>query len=206
MSTLLALCPEHDRRGDFVGVKITTFPPPLSFAMKHVPRLHSASILIIDDCCDTASVLCELMTLKGYENVSWTTDSDALTSFCSRNHYELILLDMHMPAISGLDVMHYLRHSEHARCIPVIAISGDQRYKLAALEAGACAFLLKPFDYEELEAIVFNALAARYGSITSRRTVCKEPPRSRMTKGAGSTVFTSSLPPVASQQYVRIAC
>jgi DNA-binding response OmpR family regulator len=195
MSTLLALCPEYDRRGDFNGVKITTFPPPLSFAMKHVLRLHSASILIIDDCCDTASVLCELMALKGYENVSWTTDSDALTSLRSGNHYELILLDMHMPAITGLDVMHYLRDSEHASCLPVIAISGDQRYKLVALEAGACAFLLKPFDYDELDATVFNALAMRYKSITRPRTACKEPPRSRMTKGAGNIVLTSSLPP-----------
>jgi 5'-3' exonuclease len=60
--------------------------------MKDVPRLDSASILVIDDCCDTASVLCELMALKGYENVSWTTDSDALTSLCPGNHYGLIFL------------------------------------------------------------------------------------------------------------------
>jgi two-component system cell cycle response regulator len=174
--------------------------------MKHIPRLHSTSILIIDDCCDTASVLCELMALKGYENVSWTTDSDALASLCSGNHYELILLDMHMPAISGLDVMHYLRDSEHASCVPVIAISGGQRYKLAALEAGACAFLLKPFDYDELDATVFTALGTRYGSITSHRTACKEALRSRMTKGAGSTIFTSSLPPPRSKPTVRSYC
>jgi CheY-like chemotaxis protein len=48
----------------------------------------------------------------------------ALTCLCPANHYELILLDMHMPAISGLDIMHYLRDREDARCVPVIAISG----------------------------------------------------------------------------------
>ena len=163
--------------------------------MKCVPGLHSASILIIDDCRDTASVLCELMALKGYENVSWATDSGALTCLCPANHYGLILLDMHMPAVSGLDVIHYLRDTEHASCVPVIAISGDQRYRLAALEAGACAFLLKPFNYDELEATVSNALATRYGSVPSRRPACEDSPRDRMTKDAGRSVFSSSLPP-----------
>jgi two-component system cell cycle response regulator len=162
--------------------------------MKDVPSLHSASILIIDDCRDTASVLCELMALKGYENVFWTTDSGALTCLYLTNHYGLILLDMHMPAVSGLDVMHYLRDKQHAICVPVIAISGDQRYKLAALEAGACAFLLKPFDYDELEAAVSNALATHYGSVTSRCSACEDSPRSSTTKGAGRSGFSSSLP------------
>ena len=165
--------------------------------MKDVHRLHSANILIIDDCRDTASVLCELMALNGYENVSWTADGRALTCSYPANHYGLILLDMHMPAVSGLDVMHYLRGTEHANCVPVIAISGDQRYELTALEAGACAFLLKPFDYDELEAAVSNALATHYGSVTSRRPACEDSPRNSTAKGAGRSIFSSNLPPPA---------
>jgi CheY-like chemotaxis protein len=206
----LCFCQRHDGRRDFNGVKIARFSRPLSFPMKDVPDLHSASILIIDDCRDTASLLCELMTLNGYENVSWVTDGGALTCLHPANNHKLILLDMHMPAVSGLDVIHYLRGTKHASCVPVIAISGDQRYKLAALEAGACAFLLKPFDYDELEATVSNALATRYESGTSLRPACEDSPRDRMTKDAGRSVFSSSLPPppprVASRQYARIAC
>jgi DNA-binding response OmpR family regulator len=176
--------------------------------MKDVPGLHSASILIIDDCRDTASLLCELMTLNGYENVSWATDGGALTCLHPAKNHELILLDMHMPAVSGLDVIHYLRDTEHASCVPVIAISGDQRYRLAALEAGACAFLLKPFNYDELEATVSNALATRYGSVPSRRPACEDSPRNRTKKGAGSAAFISSLPPppVRSVPTVRSYC
>jgi DNA-binding NtrC family response regulator len=176
--------------------------------MKDVSSLHSASILIIDDCCDTASVLCELMALNGYENVSWTADGRALTCSYPANRYGLILLDMHMPTVTGLDVIHYLHDTEHACDVPVIAISGDQRYKSAAMEAGACAFLLKPFDYDELEATVSNALASRYGSVTSRRPAREDSPRSSTTKGPGRSVFSSKLPPprVACQQYARIAC
>jgi DNA-binding response OmpR family regulator len=175
--------------------------------MKDVPDLHSASILIIDDCRDTASLLCELMALNGYENVSWTTDSGALASSCPANHYGLVLLDMHMPVVNGLDVIHYLRDTEHASCIPVIAISGDQRYKLVALEAGACAFLLKPFDYDELEATVSNALATRYESGTSLRPACEDSPRSSTTKCAGRSVFSLNFPPPPrSRPTVRSYC
>jgi len=163
--------------------------------MRDIPNLYSASILIIDDCRDTARVLCELMALNGYGNVSWTTDGGVLPCLHSANNHELILLDMHMPTISGLDVIHYLRDSADASCVPVIAISGDQRYKLAALEAGAYAFLLKPFDYDELEATVSNALTIRYGSVTNRRPACEDAPRGNTTKGAGRSVFTSKRSP-----------
>jgi DNA-binding response OmpR family regulator len=186
----LYFCQQHDGRYDFHGVEIFNFPRPLSFAMKDVPDLHSASILIIDDCRDTASVLCELMALNGYENVSWSTDGGALTCLHPANKHQLILLDMHMPAVSGLDVIHYLRDTEHASCVPVVTISGDQRYKLPALEAGACAFLLKPFDYDELEATVSNALSTRYGSVTSLRPACEDLPRCSTTKGTGRSVFS----------------
>jgi len=121
--------------------------------------IHSVPILIVDDCCDTASTLCELLTLKGFRKVSWVTGYDASSNRCSAHYYGLLLLDMHMSAISGLDVMHHLRNTKPEPSVPVIAISGDQRYRTVAIEAGACAFLLKPFDHGEVEAAVYNALS-----------------------------------------------
>ncbi|MDB5839517.1 MAG: diguanylate cyclase [Herminiimonas sp.] len=124
--------------------------------------IHRARILIVDDCCDTAGLLCELLTLKGYEQVSWATDADAVRSLHMANHYGLILLDMHMPNLGGLDVMRHLHTTEPDYYVPVIAISGDRRYRTVAMEAGACAFLLKPFSHKEVEATICNVLSTRY--------------------------------------------
>lgn len=121
--------------------------------------IRSARILIVDDCCDTASTLCELLKWKGYKHVSWTTDGKAVVGLMAAHHYDLILLDMHMPSLSGLEIMHDLHATKPVNALLIIAISGDQRYKVASVAAGAHAFLIKPFSPEELEATIIDALS-----------------------------------------------
>ena len=72
----------------------------------------------------------------------------------------LILLDMHMPDPSGLEVMRNLHGTEGTHRIPVIAFSGDQRYRTVSGAAGAAAFLIKPFSHDELETTILNALSS----------------------------------------------
>ena len=120
--------------------------------------VHSACILIVDDCRDTATTLCELLKWKGYRHVAWTTDGKAVPDLVARQTCGLILLDMHMPEVSGLDVIHSLQAMASLNGIPVVAISGDQRYRTVSVAAGACAFLIKPFSPEQLEATIATAL------------------------------------------------
>jgi len=120
--------------------------------------IHGARILIVDDCCDTASALSELLKWRGFEHVSWTSDSKAVPSLVTMDSVDLLLLDMHMPDLSGLDVMRTLREIAVTQSTPVIAFSGDHRYRTVSVAAGACAFLIKPFQHEELETSMLNAL------------------------------------------------
>jgi DNA-binding response OmpR family regulator len=120
--------------------------------------VHTPGILIVDDCRDTASTLCELLKWKGYRHVAWTTDGKAVPDLVSRENCGLILLDMHMPRVSGLDVIHSLQTMAAPNDIAVVAISGDQRYRALSVAAGACAFLIKPFTPEQLEAAIASAL------------------------------------------------
>lgn len=65
---------------------------------------------------------------------------------------------MHMPEVSGLDVIHTLQAKALLEGVLVIAIPGDQRYRAVSVAAGACAFLIKPFSPEQLEATIASAL------------------------------------------------
>jgi CheY-like chemotaxis protein len=126
--------------------------------MTNPADVHSAYILVVDDCRDTASTLCELLKWKGYRRVAWTTDGKAVPGLVARETGGLILLDMHMPEVCGLDVMRSLQAMELAHGFPVVAISGDQRCMAASVASGACAFLIKPFSPEQLEAAIASAL------------------------------------------------
>jgi len=120
--------------------------------------IQSARILIVDDCPDTACTLYELLRWKGYQHVSWATDAKAVPGLAAANRYDLIMLDMHMPGMSGLEVMRSLHGIDTAYGTPVIAMSGDQRYGTVSVAAGACAFLMKPFGPEKVEAAICDAL------------------------------------------------
>ena len=78
---------------------------------------------------------------------------------------DLVVLDLTLPGLSGLEVLGGLRGEGPARAIPVLVLSarGDAQRR-AALEAGATEFLSKPFDVEQLAALVARLLAAGPGS------------------------------------------
>jgi two-component system response regulator TtrR len=101
--------------------------------------------------------------LSGYKDVAWTSGHNVLATLNIGKAYGLLVLDMNMPGMSGLEVMHSLSKRQTAHRMPVIAISGDRRYETPAIEAGACAFLLKPFNNGEIEATVYHALSTTSG-------------------------------------------
>ena len=131
--------------------------------MQNRSLASSAPILIIDDCRDACGQLSEMLLQLGYENVSTATDGTPLFGGNRADDYKLILLDMHMPGRGGLDIMRQLRSKTVGNFVPVIAISGDQRYTTVAIAAGACAFLLKPFNSRNLETTMYDALFRFYG-------------------------------------------
>ncbi|WP_316797701.1 response regulator [Pedobacter frigidisoli] len=63
---------------------------------------------------------------------------------------DLILLDLWMPVLSGDQVLRTLRKNPETMHLPVIVISASREGKQIAAEAGASAFISKPFDFDEL--------------------------------------------------------
>lgn len=120
-----------------------------------------AKILVVDDQPNAVNALATLLRLEGYTDVTTTTDPEVVRSLHELHDYDLILLDIRMPALDGLAVMASLAMIERHGYLPVIAITGFAALNVQALRAGARDFMAKPFDSAELLTRVRNMLELR---------------------------------------------
>ena len=80
-----------------------------------------------------------------------------------RERYDLILTDINMPDINGLELISFIKRSNEYRDIPLVVVSteGSERDRDRGLELGARAYLVKPIDPGELRRVVTDLLEAR---------------------------------------------
>ena len=121
----------------------------------------NANILIVDDQPVNVQLLEYLLQTSGYVQVSSTTDPRVVAPWHEEHHYDLIILDLHMPGMSGFDVMEALKPLEPDGYLPVLVVTAQPDQKLAALDAGARDFVSKPFDPVEVLTRINNMLEVR---------------------------------------------
>lgn len=109
----------------------------------------TARILLVDDMRATLRLLERMLGKAGYVNVRSTTRADEVLSLYRQERPDLILLDLHMPGVNGLDLLDQL-HEEigPGDYLPIMVVTGDTTHeaKLQALTLGAKDFLVKPVD------------------------------------------------------------
>jgi putative two-component system response regulator len=112
----------------------------------------SRTVLVVDDDEPNLRGLGLLLERADYSVLTAANGRDAL-DIVRAERPDLVLLDVMMPGISGLDVCAEIKRSADTRLTPVVLISGAQerQTRLAGLEAGADDFLNKPVDPEELQ-------------------------------------------------------
>jgi CheY-like chemotaxis protein len=117
------------------------------------------SILIVDDDIDFCAIMREILREEGYE-VFLAFDVPHALSLLRRIKPSLILSDVMMPDVDGLDLIRHLRSEPDWANIPTIVISArampDERQ--AAKEAGADAFVPKPFSIKDLRLMINSFL------------------------------------------------
>jgi putative two-component system response regulator len=123
--------------------------------------IHQAKILIVDDQEANVLLLDYLLKSAGYTNVSSTTDSRRVVGLYRTHQYDLIVLDLNLPYLSGFEVMDALKSVETGGYLPVLALTADPSHKLKALDAGAKDFVSKPFDNVEMLTRIHNMLEVR---------------------------------------------
>jgi two-component system KDP operon response regulator KdpE len=105
-------------------------------------------ILVVDDEPQIRRVMRTTLVAQGYEVSDARTGDDALELIRSEK-YDLILLDVNMPGISGVEACREIRQGSE---LPIIMVSvrGEERDKVKALDAGADGYITKPFNMSEL--------------------------------------------------------
>lgn len=121
----------------------------------------NAKILVVDDLVSNIALVEGILRVAGYTAVHSTTDPTEVCLLHQKNHFSLILLDLHMPGLDGFEVMEGLKAMEVDGYLPVLVITAQPDHKLRALAAGAKDFISKPFDIAELRARVHNILEVR---------------------------------------------
>ena len=119
-----------------------------------------AALLVVDDNEDNRYTLTRRLTREGYANLTTANDGRQALELLRSKKFDLILLDIQMPEMTGYEVLEQLKADAELRHLPVIMISavGDQESVVRCIELGAEDYLPKPFDATLLRARVGASL------------------------------------------------
>ena len=139
---------------------------------RHLERIADAVMMLVDDDPLNLEVLQAHLEDAGYRHFVTTSDPRAARDMLLRFRPDVLLLDLQMPGMSGLDVLSAIRGDAGMRGIAVLVItaSTDHASRLQALSLGATDFLHKPVDPAELVLRLRNTLEAKAWRDRTART------------------------------------
>jgi CheY-like chemotaxis protein len=139
---------------------------PLSYAIvineNSFMESQEKTVLIIEDEEDAAELFAEMMRVSGFRVVKTSSSAPAIAMMTAQKP-DIVLLDIMMPEISGLDVLRQMRRDPALVNIPVVVVSAqslptDIRH---GMEAGASTYLTKPVGFFDLKEAVERALGSQ---------------------------------------------
>ncbi|WP_373004144.1 PleD family two-component system response regulator [Sulfurimonas sp.] len=109
-------------------------------------------VLAVDDDMINLKLLKSMLMKSGKvkEVIEAKNGSDAIGVLKSRNDIDLILLDIIMPVMGGIEMLKVVRADDNLRQLPIIVLTTDETKKSEALEFGANGFLMKPIRNTDL--------------------------------------------------------
>jgi len=122
---------------------------------------HMRHVLLIEDEANIAEALRFILSRDGWQ-VSVISDGEAALAAVAGARPDLVILDLMLPGLSGLEILQSLRADPATAALPVLMLTakGQGRDREAAERAGVSAFMTKPFDNSEIRAKVRDLLGA----------------------------------------------
>jgi DNA-binding NtrC family response regulator len=129
---------------------------------------EKVTVLIVDDEKMICDVLENDLSEQGYECNSAQTGEDALTELRLKK-YDVVLLDIRLPGISGLEVlMDIWLHHKGTATIMITGVN-DVDTAVAAMKSGADDYIAKPFDLDKVDTSIRKALVAKQASVSQEQ-------------------------------------
>jgi putative two-component system response regulator len=126
-------------------------------------ELRAARIMVVDDEPLNSKAVIKYLRQAGYDNFAQSADPGDVLRTMQQFRPDLMLLDLVMPGISGIEILRSVANNEELARTPIIILTAvdDRRVKAEALNLGAADFLTKPVDASELTARVRNVLSVK---------------------------------------------
>ncbi len=135
--------------------------------------MHTKKILIVDDEPDLAELVSYNLRKEGFE-VSSASDGEEALKKIRKGNFNLVILDLMLPGIQGMELCRILRNDSKTKHLPIIMLTakGEDVDKILGLEMGADDYIAKPFSPRELVARV-KAVLRRSGEKTVEESVIR---------------------------------
>ena len=121
-------------------------------------------VLIVEDNEKNLKLVRDILQVKGYATLEATTAEDGIRLATDRSP-DLVLMDIQLPGMSGIDALRVLRSNAATAPIPVVAVTASvmQQDRKLIMDAGFDAYVGKPINLKEVLETVRKALEARPG-------------------------------------------
>jgi DNA-binding response OmpR family regulator len=117
--------------------------------MRELNTYMGKRVLVVEDHHDTSFTLCKLLKLEGYD-VDHAIDGMSGYKSASNRQPDLIVTDVQMPRMNGIDMIRRIRTSDDLKQVPIIVMSAYGKRVIAdAISAGADGYIEKPLDFEK---------------------------------------------------------
>ncbi|HSB78823.1 MAG TPA: response regulator [Candidatus Methylomirabilis sp.] len=121
---------------------------------------EAPSVLVVDDNRDHAQALTKVFERAGYR-VTTASDGQEALSILLERPFDLVLTDLRMPRMNGLDLLRSIRTMSPKIAVVIITAFGEWTTYVSAMDTGAADYLNKPFRREDILATARKALARR---------------------------------------------
>jgi DNA-binding response OmpR family regulator len=123
--------------------------------------MSQKTVLIVEDEEDAAELFAEMMRVSGFRVIK-TSKSQPAIAIMTEEKPDLVLLDIMMPGVSGLDILRQMRRDPNLSDIPVIVLTAKSMPAdiKNGMEAGASTYLTKPVGFQELKEAVDRTLGS----------------------------------------------
>ena len=137
---------------------LASIPQLANFDQETNPR--TGRVLIVDDEAAVSGMLELQLRRAKYTDVVVQNEATLAMETIIEKQPDVVILDINMPGINGLEILEQIKANEATASIPVLVMTGtsDERIRMASLKLGASDFITKPAKPAELDARVFNSL------------------------------------------------